>query len=625
MTSSVLKGERLEALLSRLPRKPGVYIMKGNEDKVLYVGKAKNLRARVRSYFRKSGDYRPFVKLLDKLLFNIEFVVTPTEKDALVLEREFISRYQPTYNIDLRDDKSFLSILISGDKPFPRLSLVRSRPSGKEKNPGKWFGPYTSARAARKTIRVIQQVFGLRTCSNRVFMNRQRPCLLFQIHRCLGPCKGEVNAEQYAENVAKAMDLLRGKAKPLLEELHTQMDKASHLMQYEQAASYRDKIKAVRSTVNMGKILMQSLQDADAIGLYREGSSGMLQLLQVRSGRWHGAAQIPFSRTQAPDDDLLRQFVLQHYSPGSYLPSLLLLPESAGTDQDLLPLAGLLFDRFGQGVKVSVPRRGVKWDMVRMACEGAKESFRVRLATSSTLNNRLERLQSRLGLSRIPRRIECFDMSTSLGKSSVGAMAVMLDGEPVPSEYRRYRIRFAAPDSDVDMMREVLSRRFRPVVDGTEEGPDLVVADGGRGQLNAVLAQLNDLGLDDLDVVSIAKGGQGAGRHKADNDRVFIPGRKNPVRLRYGSDELFLLSRVRDEAHRTAISYHRRLNRKAGVRSVLDDIKGVGPVIRKRLLHEFGGLAGLKNASIQDLGGVKGVSAPLAKSIFEKLRALDSN
>jgi len=305
------------------------------------------------------------------------------------------------------------------------------------------------------------------------------------------------------------------------------------------------------------------------------------------------------------------------------LPSLLLLPSDAGTAEELLPLAALLSDRCEQKVKIFVPRQGVKWDIVRMACEGAKETFRVRLANSTTLNSRLERLQKRLGLSRIPKRIECFDMSTSLGKSSVGAMAVLLNGEPAPSEYRRYRIRFAAPDSDVDMMREVLSRRFRSLVDGSEDGPDLVVADGGRGQLNAVLAQLHDLGLEDMDVVSIAKPGPGAGRHKADNDRVFIPGRKNPVRLKYGSDELFLLSRIRDEAHRTAIGYHRRLNRKSGLRSVLDDVKGVGPVLRKRLMKEFGGLAGLKNASIQDLSGVKGVSASVARSIFEKLQALD--
>jgi excinuclease ABC subunit C len=299
-----------------------------------------------------------------------------------------------------------------------------------------------------------------------------------------------------------------------------------------------------------------------------------------------------------------------------------LAPAQAGGPDELEALSAWLSEQRGARVRLSVPRRGVPARLVRMATENAGEAFRVRLATTRTLSARLERLQRRLSLGRLPARIECFDMSTSGGRFSVGAMAVLIDGEPAPAAYRRFKIKQAAPDSDVGMMREVVSRRFRPVLEGEEEGPDLVVVDGGRGQLNAVGALFADLGVSDVDLVGLAKFGPGAGRHKADRDRVFVPGRVNPVQLRPDSDELFLLSRVRDEAHRFAIGYHRKLQRKAGVRSVLDDISGVGPVLRKRLLTHFGGLRGVKRADPESLRKVPGVSARLAERIHNLLKDL---
>ncbi len=614
--TALLRGERLEALLARLPARPGVYLMKGAGEKVFYVGKAKSLRTRVRSYFRASGDDRPFVSWLDRLLVDIEVIVTPDEKEALILERELIARHKPRYNINLRDDKNFLSIRITGGHAYPRLMVARRRPVEDDGGrAGRWFGPYTSAAAARKTVRVIQQAFGLRTCADAVFAHRSRPCLLHQIDRCLGPCVLDVGQDRYRAQVEAAVRFLRGRTEELLEQLTARMRAASSDLRYEEAARLRDRIRAVEATLEPRRLMEHGLEDLDVFGLYREGSHGLVELLQVRRGRWHGAAQVPFAGLDAPDDDLLRQFLSQHYGPGADLPPVILLPAAAGPAADLSPLAELLAERRGSKVELVVPRRGKRAELVRMACEGAGEAFRTRLATSSTLEDRLDRLQRRLGLRRLPARMECFDLSTSGGKHSVGSMAVLIDGEPRPAAYRRFKIKQAAPDSDVDMMREVVGRRFRPVLEGAEDGPDLVVLDGGRGQLNVIEALFADLGVSDVDLVALAKPGQGAGRHKADRDRVFLPGCVNPVQLRPGSDELFLLSQLRDEAHRFAISYHRKLRRKAATRSVLEDIAGVGPVLRKRLLAELGGLKGLKAASPERLAAVKGVSTALAQRI----------
>ena len=621
--SAPLRGERLEALLSRLPTKPGVYLMKGAAGRVIYVGKAKSLRTRVRSYFRASGDDRPFVSWLDSLLHDIEVVVTPSEKDALILERELIGRHKPRFNINLRDDKNFLSIRIVGGHPFPRLMVGRRRPLAElDSDSGRWFGPYTSAASARRTVKVIQQSFGLRTCSNAVFAQRERPCLLHQMDRCSGPCALSVSEQDYARQVESAVQFLRGRHERILTELRNRMEQAAAGLRYEEAASCRDRMRAIEATLDRRQLMEGRRDDLDALGFYREGASGVIELLQVRRGRWHGAARFPFAGLDAPADDIIRQFLAQHYGPGADLPPVVLAPAQAGGPDELEALSAWLSEQRGGRVRLFVPRRGVPARLMRLATENAGEAFRVRLATTRTLSARLERLQRRLSLGRLPARIECFDMSTSGGRFSVGAMAVLIDGEPAPSAYRRFKIKQAAPDSDVDMMREVVSRRFRPVLEGDEEGPDLVVVDGGRGQLNAVGALFADLGVSDVDLVGLAKSGPGAGRHKADRDRVFVPGRVNPVQLRPDSDELFLLSRVRDEAHRFAIGYHRKLQRKAGVRSALNDIDGVGPVLRKRLLTLFGGLRGVKRADLESLSMVPGVSARLAERIHNFLQDL---
>ncbi|MBN2496785.1 MAG: excinuclease ABC subunit UvrC [Deltaproteobacteria bacterium] len=624
-----LRGERLEAVLDRLPSRPGVYLMKGARDEILYVGKARDLRSRVRSYFRASGDSRAFVSQLGRKLHEIEFVVTPTEKDALLLERDLIARHQPRFNVDLRDDKSFLCLRVGARHPFPRLMVDRRRPRLDSPRAraagGRWFGPYTSAAHTRETFRLLQQLFGLRSCTDATLARRSRPCLLHQIGRCAAPCCERITQEAYQQRVRGAIAFLQGRTDDLIAELRERMQAASDALRFEEAALYRDRLRAVEATLRRKQVTGADLS-LDVLGVHREGSSGVIVLLQIRRGYWLGAARHPFGRIEASTADLIRQFIVQHYAPGADIPAEILVPAEScegGEQGEPEVIAQWLTEQRGARVVLASASRGRRKQLVDMARDNAVEAFRTRLAVTSTLRDRLQRLQRSLGLQRLPVRIECFDLSTSGGKSSTGSMAVMIDGEVQPSAYRRFRIRESAPDSDVDMMREVVRRRFRTVLEGSEEPPDLVLLDGGAGQLRAVQALFEDLGIVDVELAALAKGAPGPGRHKADRERVFLPGRKNPVRLRPESDELFLLSRVRDEAHRFAVRYHRALRGKASMRSVLEEIDGVGPVLRRRLLRRFGSLAGIKGAGAAELAGVKGVSQALAGRIHAFLAAGD--
>jgi excinuclease ABC subunit C len=614
-----LRGKRLEALLHRLPAKPGVYLMKDQKDRVIYVGKAKNLRSRVRSYFRASGDQRAFISRLDRVLYDIQVRVTASEKDALIMERELIRHHRPRYNIDLLDDKMFLSIRLTAGHDYPRMMLDRRRPGSAtdRKKTGRWFGPYTSAKSVRETYRLLQSVFQLRTCPDSVFRQRKRPCLQHQMDRCLGPCVLEVSPDEYAQKVEQAVLVLKGRYDELLVKLQEQMKRASDDLRYEDAARIRDRIRALQRTLERQRVIAEHPVDRDVVGLFREGASGVVLLMQVRQGRWLGDSRFRFSGIEAPSADVVRQFLSQHYASGADLPGELLLPAEGRGDRQVLE--DWLSEQRRAPVKVAVPQRGRRMRLVETARDNAAEAYRTALATASILDDRLLRLQRRLNLSRMPRRIECFDLSTLGGQLSVGSLAVLIDGEPATSHYRRYRIREAAPDSDVDMMREVVSRRLRRVAAGEEEAPDLILLDGGRGQLGVVTALLADLGISDIDLAALAKG-----RAKKQRERVFVPGRKNPIMLLPQSDELFLLSRVRDEAHRFAVAYHRKLRRKRATKSVLDEIPGIGPVLRKRLLARFKSLKGIRAASEEKLAEVKGVTPALAKKVSKFLESIRS-
>jgi len=558
-----LRGDRLEALLARMPDKPGVYLMKDLRGRVVYVGKANSLRKRVRTYFRASGDDRPFVSRLDGELGDIEVIVTPSGKDALILERKLVQLHQPRYNADLIDDKNFLSIRIGTQHAFPRLMMDRRRPRGQGREQGgRWFGPYPSALAARKTFRIIQSTLQLRTCNDRVFESRSRPCLLYQMGRCMGPCVLDVSRDEYEKRVRQAVLFLRGREQGLVSQLEERMRQASSRQHYEEAARLRDQISAVQYTVGNQPVIDPQERDRDLVGVYREGRSGMLLLMQIRRGNLMGASRMPFSGTEAPNSDVIRQVLVGYYDSGADLPGEVVLPSEAlaggeGED-DLETLQAFLSERRGGKVTVWSPLRGRARKILSLA-------------------------------------------------------------EPDKSAYRRFRIKEAALDSDVGMMREVISRRYRPVLEGREDGPDLIVLDGGRGHLNTVQALFDDMGVSDVDMVALAKGRSDRKRGGRARERVFVPGRKNPILLRPQSDELFLLGRVRDEAHRFAIEYHRKLRRKTSLRSVLEEISGVGPVLRRRLLRRFSSLQGVRRASVEQMEQVKGVSNALARRIHSFL------
>lgn len=626
-----LSAEKREALLSSLPERPGVYQFVDTREAVVYVGKARSLRHRVRSYFGAPSDPRPFVGWLPALLSDIRVIVCRSEREALLLERELIARLRPRYNTDLQDDKNFCVLCLSRH-PFPRLSLERLHPRAAAPprvRDVQCFGPYPSAEAARELLRFLQRAFGLRMCPERQFASRSRPCLRHGIGRCLAPCTGKLSQEAYAARVREAQEFLRGRGDELLRSLQQQMWRESERENFEEAARLRDRLRLVERSLARQQVVDPAGGDADVLGIHREGGGGTLLWLRVRAGRAADVARYFFEDAPWPTWELVRRHLLARAGSGLDVARRWLIPEEAmeGAEagEDVGELAALLSEQVGQPVEIQTPRRGPGASMLELARENAAQAFRQRLALTSARWERLRRLQARLSLRSPPRRIECFDLAVFQGAAAVGAMAVLRDGQPAPTEYRRFRIRAAKCDSDVDMLQEVLRRRLRRALSGELPPPDLLLLDGGVQQLNAARRVLAELGLDGIALAALAKGGAGAGRHRVTRERVFVPGRKNPIRLRPESDELFLLSRIRDEAHRIAGVYHRLLRRAATLRSGLQEIPGVGPVLRRRLLLHFGSLRRLRQTPLEELARVPGVTARLAQRIAHFLGAAQSD
>jgi excinuclease ABC subunit C len=617
-----LTPDALRSLLDSLPERPGVYQFLDGNDTVLYVGKARNLRHRVRSYFGAPSDPRPFVRWLASVLADIRVVVCRSEREALLLERELIARLHPRYNADLQDDKNFFVLCLSRH-PFPRLSLERLHPRQRTERPAEreCHGPYPSAEAARELLRFLQRAFQLRVCNDRSFSSRQRPCLQHGIGRCLAPCVGAVSSAFYAGRVRQARAFLRGRGEQLVRAWTARMWRESERENFEEAARLRDRIALIERNLARQQVADPAGGDADVLGAHREGESGTLLWLRIRAGRVGEVERYFFDGAQQPTWEVARRHMLERAGSGPDLARRWLVPAElfaeAEAGEDLEALSGWLSEAAGQKIEIAAPRRGPGAGMLGLARQNAEQAFRQRLALGAALQDRLRRLQRRLGLAEPPRRIECFDLAVFQGAAAVGAMAVLKDGQPAPAEYRRFRIRSAQPDSDVAMMQEVVRRRLARALSGELPAPDLLLLDGGVQQLNAARAVAVELGLAHLPMAALAKGGPGAGRHRATRERVFLPGRKNPIPLNPGSDELFLLSRVRDEAHRFAGAYHRKLRRAATIKSGLQEVPGVGPVLRRRLLLCFGSLRRLRQASVEELVAVPGVSARLAQRIAQ--------
>jgi len=603
----------LEPKLATLPPSPGVYLFKDEHQQVIYVGKAKSLRSRVRSYFRRSGDTRLFYELLVRHIADFDIVVTETEKEALLLENNFIKQFQPRYNIRLRDEKTYISLKIDLNEPFPRIQFPRKAASRAEverrkREPGVlYFGPYASAKSARETVRFVNAVFPIRKCSNTVFGARTRPCLNAQMGHCMGPCSGHVDEAVYREMLHDAILFLQGKNEEALAALRAKMKAAAAARSYEEAALIRDRIAAIERTVERQKITANSHVSRDVFGLFREGGRVAFQAMFVRAGRLEDVASYEFDAHDLPDAELLAEFLQRFYGQMRFTPPEVLVPVQPA-DADML--AEWLAELRGAKVRLAVPQRGVRRELLEMACRNARSSFEARHTSRTRARRLLESLRSLLDLHRVPDRIECVDISNLHGKIAVGALIAFTTAAPDKARYRRFKIRTVEGSDDFEMMREVLRRRYRD----RSDLPDLILVDGGAGQVSAAGDVLRELDIEDLDLVGIAKP-----HRQTDVERFFKPGRTAPILLPADSGELLLLERVRDEAHRFAITYHRKLRERTFLRSPLEDVPGLGPKRIAALRQHFGGLKAVENATPEQLAEVRNIPPRLAKIIYNHL------
>ena len=605
----------LDERLATVPTGPGVYLLKDAQGKVIYVGKAVSLRARVRSYLR-GGDERSQVRFLVGKLADFEMLVTASEKEALILENNLIKQYHTRYNIRLKVDKSYVSVKVTIQEPWPRVLVTRRI----VKDGSRYFGPFHSASAVRETLDTIRKIFPLRTCSDGVFRNRTRPCIEYDIKRCLGPCVLAVDRAAYEEHLRQAMLLLEGRSREVASTLRGRMERAAAAERFEEAARLRDQIQAIEKTQERQQVVAHWGADQDVFGLYREGGAIEVQVLFVRDGKLVSNQAYAFDDWELPDAEVLEAVLTQFYQATARdVPDEILLPVAIS---DAPVRAEYLAERRGRKVAIVVPQRGDKLRLIEMAQANARQSFVERRDAAAEGTRQVVELQRRLGLRVPPRRIECVDIATFQGGESVGAVVAFLDGRPWKDGYRRFRIRSVEGTDDFASVAEVLERRFR---DGPRRGepPDLLVIDGGLGQLGAAKHVLERQGLEAVPVIGLAKERVArdpvAREIQRRPERVFLPGRKNPMILRSNSTALFLLQRVRDEAHRFANAYHRTLRKRARLTSMLDAVEGVGPGRRKALLRHFGSMRRVREASIDQLTQVPGVSAALAGRIKEQL------
>jgi excinuclease ABC subunit C len=604
----------LHEQIDRFPHAPGVYLMQDAQGKVVYVGKAKNLRHRVRQYFSHSGDPRYHIRLGLLSVAAIDFLVTNTEKEALILENTLIKKHRPRFNIALRDDKNHIHLRLDAQQRYPRLTVVR-RP-GKDK--AHYFGPYASSQAVKETLRILYRAFPIRSCTEAVFNSRSRPCLYYEIGQCVAPCvPGYTTEAAYTELVNQVVLHLRGRSDEIVKTLKAQISQASEALRFEEAAQLYKRLQAVEETVGKQRVTSVKQRDQDIFGYYRAGDTVQLQTLNVRSGQLVGGRAYTFTRQLLPDTDVLSSFINQYYADNPYIPREILLPCAL---EDAEALAELLSEKKGRQVVIEVPQRGDKHHLVQLAMKNATLSYQKDHDANEQQRRALEELHSKLHLRGVPRRIECFDISNISGTLAVGSMVCFQDGQPDKQRYRRYRIQTLDGPNDYGMMLEVLRRRYRRALE-EDDFPDLLMVDGGKGQLQMALRALDELGITDLDVVGIAKSrlktDAQTGTRQHSDEKLYRPQRKNAITFHANSPALFLLQRVRDEAHRFAITYHRTLRHKQNLRSVLEGIPGVGEQRKTQLLRHFGSLKQIRQASLAELTAVPGLPEPAAHAVYD--------
>lgn len=601
----------LKPFLKNLTQGPGVYRMYDADGELLYVGKARNLKRRVSSYFQKtqgSGKVRRLVSLIA----DVQITLTHTETEALILEYNLIKEHKPRYNVLLRDDKSYPYIRVDVDHEFPRITVYRGRREGR----AKYFGPYPSAHAAREAVNHLQKLFQLRNCEDSFFSNRTRPCLQHQIDRCTAPCVGLIEQERYRADVEHAMRFLEGRDTEIIDDLVARMDRASAELDYERAARYRDQIQRLRLAQEHQNVAGQG-GDLDVIAAVTEGSDHCVAAMFIRRGNNLGTRTYhPKAAEDTQPQEVLSAFVAQHYL-GRPAPREILVNFPVD-DRELLE--STLSEAVGFKVRIRRPERGQATRWMELAERNARQNLAMRMASDTGIRHRLDSLAETLGLEAAPGRIECFDISHTGGESAMGACVVFTEEGLTRSEYRRFNVNGVAAGDDYAAMRQVLTRRYTRVAKGEVPTPDLIVIDGGTAQMAQASEVLEELGLDGIVVLGIAKGRT----RKPGMERVFLSGQEGPTILPADSAALHLVQQIRDEAHRFAITGHRRRRDKRRTRSALEEIEGLGPKRRRELLRQFGGLQAIARAGVEDLSSVKGISAALAQRIYDHFHSGDA-
>ena len=587
--------------LRNLTQGPGVYRMLNVDGEVMYVGKAKNLRRRVASYFSRASNRR--IASMVSQVRGIEITATHTEAEALLLENTLIKEHKPRYNVLLRDDKSYPYLFLS-DEEFPRLAFHRGARSAK----GRYFGPYPSAGAVRETLQLLQKLFPVRQCEDSYFRNRSRPCLQYQIERCTAPCVGFINPDAYAQDVRDTELFLEGKASDVVERWVDKMEQAAQRLEFEEAAQLRDQISALRA-VQEKQYVSGERGDLDIVAVATEAGIACVQLFYVRQGRNLGNKSLfPRSGDGAEPSEIVSAFIAQYYL-GKAVPQQILVNAEP---HDLAVLEESLSLQADRQVKIQSRPRGERARWLKMAVDNAQLALASRLATTASALTRLNALQQALALDAPPSRMECFDISHTQGDQTVASCVVFVDGTPSKADYRRFNIRDITPGDDYAAMRQALQRRYKRVLAGEGRLPDLLLIDGGPGQLSAAAGIITELGVEGVTLLGVSKGAD----RRPGMEQLFLLGRSAALILPADSQALHMVQQIRDEAHRFAITGHRQRRGKAKIRSVLEDIGGIGPKRRARLLKQFGGLQGLARAGIEDISTVEGISEKLAQEIY---------
>jgi len=616
-------SEKIDTILGSLPESPGCYLMKDESGKIIYVGKAINLKNRVRSYFQKSNDHSFKTRRMVENIRDIEWIVVASELEALILEMNLIKEHRPFYNVRLKDDKRYPYIKIHWQDDFPKVSVTRNM----VQDGSRYYGPYTSVWAVHQTLDILRKIFPYLTCAREITGKDPRPCLYYDIHLCSGPCIGAISKADYRQMIEDLAKFLEGKTDPVLKRLQTEMERASEQLNYEKAAVVRDQILAVERVVERQKIISSERKDSDVIAMARNNGEACVQIFFIRSGKLIGREYFILEGTEEEDNtEILEEFIKQFYSQAAYIPNKVMLPQEV--EEAMIINEWLNTRRGGEKVQITVPKRGQSKELVKMAAENAAETLRALeirwKADKDRQRDALGEIQQALGMPEPPNRIECYDISNTQGSASVGSMVVFEQGIPNKKLYRRFNIRTVTGPDDFASMREVLTRRFSNYFTENEAKdtpgykpdmafsilPDLLIVDGGKGQLRQAMDVLEEISLTgQFTIVGLAK----------QEEELFLPNMSESVRLDDHSQGYYLVQRIRDEAHRFAITAHRNRRGKIGLTSRLDAIPGIGPARRKELIAKFGSIQGILEAEPEEIAKIKGISIEKANAIKAEL------